>query len=160
MQVVSNALPIYYLLQIDGIGILENLNGGSSYRVRSLLNWNAESPNVVRNWAARPPDWVEVRIPTRELGWQLTHLGADVLIIDERAGYKEAQNRGLLVTGTLGVLEKAANLGLVNLTEAVSRLLATNFRIRREFVKTALPTMSTAIRSEWTARGIWIPSLS
>lgn len=113
---------------------------------------NAESPNVVRNWAARPPDWVEVRIPTRELGWQLTHLGAgekdaillaqeigaDVLIIDERAGYKEAQNRGLLVTGTLGVLEKAANLGLVNLTEAVSRLLATNFRIRRDIVETLL----------------------
>jgi predicted nucleic acid-binding protein len=86
------------------------------------------------------------------LGWQLTHLGAgekdaillaqeigaDVLIIDERAGYKEAQNRGLFVTGTLGVLEKAANLGLVNLTEAVSRLLATNFRIRRDIVETLL----------------------
>src|ERR1039458_10508857 len=39
MQVVSNTSPINYLLQIDGIGILENLNGGSSYRVRSLLNW-------------------------------------------------------------------------------------------------------------------------
>jgi predicted nucleic acid-binding protein len=86
------------------------------------------------------------------LGWQLTHLGAgekdaillaeeigaDLLIIDERAGYTEAENRGLLVTGTLGVLEKAADLSLVNLTQAVSRLLATNFRIRRNIVETLL----------------------
>ena len=98
----------------------------------------------MRDGAGRPPDWVEVRIPIRELGGQLTHLGAgekdaillakeidaDLLIIDERAGYAEAENQGLLVTKTLGVLEKAADLGLINLTQVVSRLLGTNFRIR------------------------------
>jgi hypothetical protein len=35
-------------------------------------------------------------------------------------------------------LEKAADLSLVNLTQAVSRLLATNFRIRRNIVETLL----------------------
>jgi predicted nucleic acid-binding protein len=130
MQVVSNTSPIAVIVELG----------------------DAESPKVVRDWAGRPPDWVEVRIPNRELGWQLTHLGAgekdaillaeeigaDLLIIDERAGYTEAENRGLLVTGTLGVLEKAADLSLVNLTQAVSRLLATNFRIRRNIVETLL----------------------
>jgi predicted nucleic acid-binding protein len=64
--------------------------------------------------------------------------GTDLLIIDERAGSKEAQNRGLLVGGTLGVLEKAANLGLINLTRSLSRLVATNFRIRRDIVEMLL----------------------
>src|ERR1017187_1217441 len=102
MQVVSNTSPINYLLQIDSIGILQDLYGEIivPHAVIAELS-NVESPSVVRNWAARPPDWVDVRIPTRELVWQLTHLGAgekdaillaqeigaDVLIIDERAGY-------------------------------------------------------------------------
>jgi predicted nucleic acid-binding protein len=153
MQVVSNTSPINYLLQIDGIEILRNLYGRIVIPHAVLVELeDAESPNVVRDWAGRSPDWVEVRIPVRELGGQLTHLGAgekdaillaeeigaDLLIIDERAGYTEAENRGLLVTGTLGVLEKAADLGLINLTEVVSRLLGTNFRIRRNIVETLL----------------------
>src|SRR5580658_9509730 len=134
MQVVSNTSPINYLLQIDGIEILRNLYGRIVIPHAVLVELeDAESPNVVRDGAGRPPDWVEVRIPIRELGWQLSHLGAgekdaillakeinaNLLIIDERAGYTEAENRGLLVTGTLGVLEKAAGLGLVNLRQVV-----------------------------------------
>jgi len=153
MQAVSNTSPINYLLQIDGIELLQNLYGRIVVPHAVVVELdNVESPSVVRNWAAQPPDWVDVRIPTREFGWQLAHLGAgerdaillakeigaDLLIIDERAGFKEAQNRGLLVTGTLGVLEKAADVGLVNLTQSVSRLLATNFRIRRDIVETLL----------------------
>jgi predicted nucleic acid-binding protein len=145
MQVVSNTSPINCLLQIDGIEILRNLYGRIVMPHAVLVELeDAESPNVVRDGAGRPPDLVEVRIPIRELGGQLTHLGAgekdaillakeidaDLLIIDERAGYAEAENQGLLVTGTLGVLEKAADLGLINLTQVVSRLLGTNFRIR------------------------------
>jgi predicted nucleic acid-binding protein len=145
MQVVSNTSPINCLLQIDGIEILRNLYGRIVMPHAVLVELeDAESPNVVRDGAGRPPDLVEVRIPIRELGGQLTHLGAgekdaillakeidaDLLIIDERAGYAEAENQGLLVTKTLGVLEKAADLGLINLTQVVSRLLGTNFRIR------------------------------
>jgi predicted nucleic acid-binding protein len=153
MQVVSNTSPINYPLQIDSIGILQDLYGEIivPHAVIAELS-NVESPSVVRNWAARPPDWVDVRTPTREAGWQLTHLGAgekdaillaedigaNLLIIDERAGFTEAKNRGLLATGTLGVLERAADLGLISLTEIVSRLLATNFRIRRDVVETLL----------------------
>lgn len=153
MQVVSNTSPINYLLQIEEIGILQVLYGRIVVPHAVIVELgNLESPGVVRNWAARPPDWVDVRVPTRELGWQLTNLGAGendaillaeeigagLLIIDERAGCGEAENRGLLVTGTLGVLEKAASLDLVNLSRAMSHLLATNFRIRRDVVETIL----------------------
>lgn len=55
---------------------------------------------------------------------QLTHLGAgekDAILLAEEIG------ADLLIID-----------GLVNLTQVVSRLLATNFRIRRDFVETLL----------------------
>jgi predicted nucleic acid-binding protein len=68
MQVVSDTSPINYLLQIDGIGILPDLYGRIVVPNAVIAELgDAESPDVVRNWAARPPDWVELRILTREL---------------------------------------------------------------------------------------------
>ncbi len=153
MHAVSNTSPINYLLQIEEIEILRSLYGRIAIPAAVLVELKAmESPAVVRSWATRQPDWVEVCIPARESTRELTHLGAgerdaivlaqqigaDVLIIDERLGSTEAENRGLRVTGTLGVLEKAACLGLIDLKQALSRLLATNFRIRRSIVETLL----------------------
>jgi predicted nucleic acid-binding protein len=41
-----------------------------------------------------------------------------------------ARSQGLEATGTLGVLERAAARGLIDLPMAVARLKATNFRYR------------------------------
>jgi predicted nucleic acid-binding protein len=61
-------------------------------------------------------------------------LSADELIIDELRGRQEAARRHLRVTGTLGVLMTAAQLGLLDLRESLGRLRATNFRIDKEFL--------------------------
>src|SRR2546422_6019186 len=42
---------------------------------------------------------------------------------------EEARRLGLTVTGTLGVLDRAAERGLIDLTSAVAALRQTNFRI-------------------------------
>lgn len=55
------------------------------------------------------------------------HLGAEALIIDERRGRQEAEARGLVVIGTLGVLMSAHQRGFVNLAEAIDRLRQTSF---------------------------------
>ena len=44
--------------------------------------------------------------------WPNIH--ADLLLIDERAGFRAAKKRGLCVTGTLGVLDLAAKRGLID----------------------------------------------
>jgi predicted nucleic acid-binding protein len=53
---------------------------------------------------------------------------ADLLLIDDRAGAVLAQQRGLEVTGTLGVLDLASRAKLVQLRDAFVRLQKTNFR--------------------------------
>ena len=55
-------------------------------------------------------------------------VAADVVLIDERKATVVARHRGLLVTGTLGVLALAAESKLVDLDASIRRLLDTNFR--------------------------------
>lgn len=54
-------------------------------------------------------------------------LEADLIVIDERAGREEALKRNLPVIGTLGILEFAAQHGLLDLPIALAELKARNF---------------------------------
>jgi predicted nucleic acid-binding protein len=54
-------------------------------------------------------------------------LRADLLLMDDQEGRQEAERRALRVTGTLGVLERAAERGLLDLPAVLARLQATNF---------------------------------
>ena len=56
-------------------------------------------------------------------------LDAELLFMDDRKGVIVARGKGLRVTGTLGVLDLAAQRGLVNFAQAVNRLRRTTFRI-------------------------------
>lgn len=55
-------------------------------------------------------------------------LRADLLLIDERDGYRVARRKGLSVTGTLGLLDLAAERGLIDFVQAVTKLEQTTFR--------------------------------
>lgn len=59
-------------------------------------------------------------------------------MIDERKAALVARQNGLTVTGTLGVLDLAAEKGLVDLNVAVLRLLETNFRVSPPVVEELL----------------------
>lgn len=65
--------------------------------------------------------------------------GIDTVLIDEIGGRREAVRRRLHVTGTVAVLEKAAQRGLINFRDALQRLEATTFRLsptlRDEFLR-------------------------
>ncbi|MGI8746351.1 MAG: DUF3368 domain-containing protein [Bryobacteraceae bacterium] len=57
------------------------------------------------------------------------HLKADLVLMDEREGVEEARRLGLIVTGTLEDLDRAAERGLIELASALARLRQTDFRI-------------------------------
>jgi predicted nucleic acid-binding protein len=151
--VVADTGPLQYLLLIGQIELLPNLFGTVTVPTEvhaELLHMSA--PDPVRSWAAKPPDWVTITPgPVSDDPWlraldageaaaialALT-LHADLVLMDERAGVAVARARKLNVIGTMGVLDQAANRGLIDIADAVARLKATNFRYRPELLEALL----------------------
>jgi predicted nucleic acid-binding protein len=69
-------------------------------------------------------------------------IGAELILMDDRAGVAVAYQKGLTVTGTLGVLDLAARRGLIDLAVAIGRPKATNFRCRAEIMDALLAHQS------------------
>jgi predicted nucleic acid-binding protein len=61
--------------------------------------------------------------------------GVPAILIDEIAGREAAARLGLEISGTVGLLRKAANAGAVDFESTMARLLETNFRISRSVVQ-------------------------
>jgi predicted nucleic acid-binding protein len=155
MIVVADTGPLNNLIQIEADDLLPAL-----YRqvvvppaVLSELQ-HASAPAAAQVWLQSLPAWLVVRQagtqPDSVL--QLLDQGereaiqlalderADLLLIDERKGRKEAQRRGLVTTGTLGVLLAADACGLIDANAAYERLLSsTTFhstpQLRESFIE-------------------------
>ncbi|MEO6192876.1 MAG: DUF3368 domain-containing protein [Thermoanaerobaculia bacterium] len=80
------------------------------------------------------------RLQTGERGTILLaeDLGADLVIMDDRRARDVALQRGLEVTGLLGILDRAAEKGLVSLPDAFERLQRTSFRTTPQFLQNLL----------------------
>ena len=68
---------------------------------------------------------------------------ADIVLLDEKAARRVAADRGLRVTGMLGVLGESATRGLVELAPAIDRLRMTNFRSSPALLKATLDRFGT-----------------
>jgi predicted nucleic acid-binding protein len=63
-------------------------------------------------------------------------IGADAVILDERKGRAAARSRGLHVSGTIGVLDRAVRAGLVDREDVIERLRTTTFRATPRLLRT------------------------
>lgn len=144
MIVVAETSPLNYLILIDEITALEKLYERIAVPTavqQELLG--AKTPAKVRDWISRMPSWIELHSVSASPDPSLRALGdgereaillaeelcVKRLIIDERHGRRVAADRGFLVTGTIGVLQEGARLGILDLANAVRRLQQTNFFI-------------------------------
>ncbi|MBM3817976.1 MAG: DUF3368 domain-containing protein [Acidimicrobiia bacterium] len=143
MIVVADSGPLHYLILLELADLLRRLYGEvvvPEAVARELAV--ALAPRPVRDWMSRPPDWLRVvpveRARVEEITDELdpgeraaialaAAMRADLLLIDEAGGRAEAKRRNLRVTGTLGVLRAAAELGVVNVPDVIARLKATSF---------------------------------
>ena len=101
------------------------------------------TPPQVRAWLSNHPEWLRVQAPRdalphlreriddgeREAIALALEVEASTVIIDDRAGRREAEALKCRAVGTLGVLEQAASRGFVDLRTAIERLRETNFRM-------------------------------
>lgn len=143
MIVVADTTPLRYLILIDHAHVLPALYGGVVVPPAVVAELSQErTPEPVRDWLSRRPDWLSVRAPSRPVSSSTLSLGlgereaialaeeltADALLMDDRDARLEAERRNLPVLGTLRVLADAAEHGLADLPTACDRLRATNFR--------------------------------
>ena len=150
MTLVSDTSPLCYLALIGHAGILPKLYGHVHITQKVLDELrHPDAPASVRSWAATPPDWLKIHSDPEEPDQTLAaldpgertvlrlseQLRSDVVLLDESAARALAVQRGLKVSGTLGVLCDAAQAGLLKLPAALDLLRKTNFRASPELWK-------------------------
>jgi len=153
MIAVADASPLCYLILIGEIDLLPKLFSRvlvPQAVITELLHEDA--PAAVRSWASNLPSWIVVietpTLPTSGLeklqaGEQAAILlaesmKADIILLDEKAARRLAADRGLRVTGILGVLGESSTRGLVALAPAIDRLRMTSFRSSPALLKATL----------------------
>lgn len=152
MIVVSDTSPINYLLLIDQLDLLPRLFQQIIIPdvVRDEM-LDSGAPPVLQQWISDSPPWLTVQavsvidetLNALDLGEQAAitlaqTLPADLLIIDERLGRQIACDRGLPIIGTLGILDDAADQGLIDLAETIAQLQQTSFRVSRRIIQALL----------------------
>ncbi len=127
----------------------------------SLPHRSALRPSA--RFIAAPPPWLRIVSPASIERIEGLHAGeaaaiavarelrADRVLIDERLGRRAATERGLLVTGTIGVLEVAAERGLLDLAAAFEKVKQTDFWVSPKFLAERL-TMFLARRGPGTRK--------
>ena len=109
------------------------------------------APAPLRTWLAHPPAWISIvpdppeNLPeTSSLGageassishaWQLRN-HALLIILDDSQARLIAQALGLPITGLIGILGRAAHLGLVDFPLVVAQLATIGFRISPQVIQ-------------------------
>lgn len=148
LSVVADTGPLHYLVLVGQVDLLPRLFTTvlTPATIQAELS-HAEAPAAVRQWATYPPSWIAVHqdppsTPSTALARERLDDGeravlalaeavrADLILMDDRQAVKVARRLGFAVTGTLGVLDRAAQRNWIDLPEVVALLKATNFRCR------------------------------
>ena len=144
MIVISDTSPINYLILIGEIDVLEKLFKRIVVPQAVFIELqHPKTPHRVTDWIDNAPSWLEVRhadaslfTPSKRIGdgereaiALAIELKADAVLIDDRDGTQEARRQSLIALGTVNLLERAAEKGLLDLPEVLNRLSQTSFRL-------------------------------
>ncbi|HYL76116.1 MAG TPA: DUF3368 domain-containing protein [Bryobacteraceae bacterium] len=154
MIVVADSAPLHYLILLDLTDLLPQLYG--DVLVPTAVAGELSSPgapNKVREWLSAAPVWLRIESIAPEHTAMVSDqldpgereaialariVHADLLLIDESDGRREARRLSLQVTGTLGVLRVAAERALIEVPVVVANLRATNFYLDENLIRSAL----------------------
>jgi predicted nucleic acid-binding protein len=151
MIVVADSSPLHYLILLEQVDLLRHLYSEVLIPQAVVTELTSPAaPSEVRTWVSNPPAWLTVMPVTAEEMAKISEslddgeraaialaetVRADLVLIDEAAGRAEARRRKLRVTGTVGVLRVAAEMGLVDVPDVLRRLEATNFYVDEDLLR-------------------------
>ena len=146
MLAVVDTSTLNYLIRLGVQDALPAIYGRILAPHAVLLEMrHPEAPDMVREWAVKPPTWLE-EVQVAEIESSLpTELGAgereaislalatsaDVLVVDDWAGRQAAEALKIQVAGTLSVLLKTSLLERSDFRAILTRLLQLGFRASR-----------------------------
>jgi predicted nucleic acid-binding protein len=147
MIIVADSSPFVVLVAVGHVDVLVTLF--QEVLILPQVEFELRSPKrseAVRAFITARPAWLVVRSPDSIQPIEGLHAGevaaislagelhADLIIIDEALGRKAAAQRGLRVIGTIGVLEVAAERGLIDLGHAFEDVKKTDFWLSPTFL--------------------------
>jgi predicted nucleic acid-binding protein len=148
MIVIADTSPLNYLILIGAEGVLPRVFDAVIAPPAVLVEMlHPKAPNKVRGWATTPPAWLQVRAaqtvttygdlgPGESEAIALAiEIHADAILMDDRAAVAIANNLGLSSLGTLGVLDLAADKGLVDIRTVVAALAKTSFHASHDLIE-------------------------
>lgn len=153
MIVVSDTSPLNYLVLIGQGELLHQLFGNviiPEVVFDELQGKGAPSP--ILEWVQNLPSWVEIQQThlianplldildkgEREAILLAQELSADLVLLDDKRARIIALEFGITITGTVGILDKAARIGLIDLKTVFQELQRTNFYIAKDLIEKLL----------------------
>jgi predicted nucleic acid-binding protein len=151
MVVVADSSPFIALVNVGHADVLPALFGQVIIppQVAQELA-SPKRPPAVRAFIAAPPPWLSLQAPASVEPIPDLHPGelaaislarelrADLLLIDDTDARRAAAARHLPLTGTVGVLERAADQGQLDLAAAFARLKQSDFWISHKLLDARL----------------------
>ncbi len=126
-MIISNATPLIAYARIDRLDLLRKVVGKVVIPVaveQEILDYNQNKPGVIdlskETWitvqAVALPQQVQLLLPTLDRGEAevialALEQNAKLVLIDELTGRRVAQSLGLSITGSVGVLIRAKQIG-------------------------------------------------
>lgn len=149
--VVADAGPLHYLALVDCADILAEL----FHRVLVPVGVRDEllhptAPAKVKNWLAEKKPWLSIETVEQPQVIRGLHKGetealrlalrtkAPAVLMDDLDGRAAARQLGIVTIGTLSLLERAAELRLIELPKIIGKLRQTNFFISPELLEAVL----------------------
>lgn len=142
--VISDTSCFIILIKINQLDLLKKVYG-----------FVITTSEILNELGETLPDWVEIKNPSDPIRQLLLESMVDkgeasaislalefpgsTLIIDDYKARRTAENAGLIVTGTFGVIIKAKKMGLISsVRHMLLEISLTDFRISDELVKIVL----------------------
>lgn len=153
MIVISDTSPLNYLILIDQAELLPRLFGEVLVPQIVLDELGGTgAPEKVLDWLESIPEWMSVKQVKRIDATHLSQLdagerdaillarevSADLVLLDDRQARIAAKKLGLQITGTIGILDRAARAGLIDVIDVVKKLRETDLYIAEELLRELL----------------------